>query len=140
MKKTICIVVITFLLSHTKSFAQTINLSADSISTFLCKKWEVNYAIMGGMKITQIPGSPEISYEFNRDNTFLMTSNDPKEKDKGTWVYDTKKKTIKLSINGNNNTIIVSLKEGELIMLVDTKEATPDDPMELKIVYKIKTK
>jgi len=32
------------------------------------------------------------------------------------------------------------LKEGELIILADAKEATPDDPMEIKLVYKIKTK
>ncbi len=142
MKKIICIVVITFLLSHTNSFAQTINLSADSISTLLCKKWEVNYAIMGGMKIGHPSDAAEINLEFNKDKTFLMTSNDSKEKnkEKGTWVYDTKKKTIKLFLNGKNNATIISLKEEELIMLMDTKEATPNDPMELKIVYKIKAK
>lgn len=140
MKKISLIVIITLLFSNTKSLGQTINLSADSITTVLCKKWQVDYAIMGGMKIGRIPGATEINYEFNKDKTFLMTSNDPKDKTKGTWAYDTKKKIIKLIINGKSNTSIISLKEGELMMLADTKEATPDDPMEIKLVYKIKTK
>jgi hypothetical protein len=140
MKKFICISLISFLLLSTNSFSQTINLSADSISTLLCKKWEVDYAMMGNMKIGRIPGATEINYEFNKDKTFLMTSNDPKDTKKGTWAYDTKKKIIKLTVNGKSNTSIISLKEGEFIILADTKEATPDDPMEIKVVYKIKTK
>ena len=140
MKKIIFIGIITLLLSSKKSFSQTIDLSADSITTLLCKKWEVAYAIMGNMKIGRIPGATEINHEFNKDKTLLMTSNDPKDKTKGTWAYDAKKKIIKLTINGRSNTSIISLKEGEFIMLADTKEATPDDPMEIKLVYKIKTK
>ncbi len=140
MKKFICITNISFFLLSTNSFSQTINLSADSIATLLCKKWEVDYAMMGNMKIGKIPGATEINYEFNMDKTFLMTSKDPKDKTKGTWAYDTKKKIIKLTVNGKSNTSIISLKEGELIILADTKEATPDDPMEIKLVYKIKTK
>jgi len=139
MKKFICISVILFSLTSTNSFSQTIDMSADSIATLLCKKWEVNYAMMGNMKIGRMPGAAEIIYEFNKDKTFLLTSNDPKKKTKGTWVYDTKKKLIKLTVNGKSNTNIISLKEGELTMLANTKEATPDAPMELKLVYKVKT-
>lgn len=95
---------------------------------------------MGGMKIERIPGATEINYEFNKDNTFLMTSNDPKDRTKGTWSFDPKKKIIRLTINGNSKMNIISIKEGELIMLADTKEATPGDPMELKLYYKIKAK
>jgi hypothetical protein len=140
MKKFICITIISLFLISMNSFSQTINLSADSIATLLCKKWEVDYAMMGNMKIGKIPGATEINYEFNMDKTFLMTSKDPKDKTKGTWAYDTKKKIIKLTVNGKSNTSIISLKEGELIILADTKEATPDNPMEIKLVYKIKTK
>ena len=140
MKKIICIGIITLLMVSTESFGQTINLSADSIVTLLCKKWEVDYAIMGNEKIGRIPGATEINYEFFKDKTFIMTSNDPTDKTKGTWTYDPKKKIIKLIINGKSNATIISLKEGEFIELADTKEATPDDPMEIKVVYKIKTK
>lgn len=95
---------------------------------------------MGNMKIGRVSGAPEINYEFSKDKTFLMTSNDPKDKTKGTWAYDTKKKIIKLTVNGKSNANIISLKEGEFVILADTKKATPDDPMEIKLVYKIKTK
>ena len=137
MKKFICICIIA-LISSTTSFGQTINMTADSIETLLCRKWEVDYAMMGEMKIGRIPGATEINYEFNKDKTFIMTSNDSKEKTKGTWTYDLKKKLIRLTVNGKSNTSIISLKDNELIMLADTKEATPDDPMEIKLVYKIK--
>ena len=96
--------------------------------------------MMGNMKIGRIPGATEINYEFNKDKTFLITSNDPKDKTKGIWAYDPKKKIIKLTINGKSNASIISLKAGEFIMLADTKEATPDDPMEIKLVYKSMTK
>lgn len=140
MNKIIFIGLLTLLLSNTNSFSQTIDLPTDSITTLLCKRWEVDYAMMGNMKIGRIPGATEINYDFNKDKTFLMTSNDPKDKTKGTWAYDPKKKIIKLTINGKSNTTIISLKEGEFIMLADTKESTPDDPMEIKLVYKIKAK
>lgn len=140
MKKIICIVLICVLLSNTKSFSQTVNLPADSAATLLCKKWEVDYALMGDMKISEIPGVTTINYEFNKDKTFLITSDNPKDRTKGTWAYDAKKKLIKLTINGKSNTSIISLKDGELVMLAAPIEATPADPTELKIVYKTRTK
>jgi hypothetical protein len=140
MKKLISICIIALTVSSTSLFAQNITIPLDSIQTLLCKKWEVDYAVMGGMKIGRMPGASEINYEFNKDKTFIMTSNDPKEKKKGTWSYDQKKKLIKLTVDGRSNTSIISLKEGEFVMLADTKNATPDDPMEIKLVYKPRAK
>lgn len=51
------------------------------------QKWEVDYTKMGTIKIGRIPGADEINYEFNKDKTFLITSNDPKDKTKGTWEH-----------------------------------------------------
>lgn len=138
MKKITCLGVVIFIFASTYSFGQTIDLPPDSVAALLCKRWEVDYALMGDMKIGRIPGAAELNYEFNKDKTFVLTSNDPKNKKKGTWAYDTKKKLIKLTVNGNSNTSIISLKDDELIMLADTKKATPDDPTALKLVYKIK--
>jgi len=112
----------------------------DTIETLLCKKWEFDYTMMGGMKIVRKPGAAEMNFEFKKDKTVLLTSNNPGDKTKGTWNYDTNKKIIKVTFNGKSNGSIISLKEEEFVMVVDTKEATPDDPMELKVVYKIKTK
>ena len=85
-----------------------------------------------------MPGATEINFEFNKDKTFLMTSTDPTDKTKGTWAYDTKKKIIKLTIEGRSKMNIISLKNEELIILADTKDVAPDDPTDIKVVYKIK--
>ena len=140
MKKIIFTCISALILSVTTLLGQHINLSKDSIAVLLCKKWEVNYAMMGGMKIGKIPGAAEINYEFNKDKTFLMTSNNPKDKTNGTWSYDDKKKLIKLTINGKSNSSIISLTNDEFVILEDSKNATPDDPMEMRLVYKIKAK
>lgn len=138
MKKIVFAGIFVSLLSGTQSFGQTINLSTDSITTLLCKKWEVDYSIMGDMKIGRMPGATEINFEFNKDKTFFLTSNDPNDKTKGTWTYDAKKKIIKLTINGRSKASIISLKNEELIILADTKDIAPDDPTDIKVVYKIK--
>lgn len=140
MKKLISICIIALTVSNTSLFAQNIAIPLDSVRTLLCKTWEVDYALMGRMKIGRMPGASEINYEFNKDNTFIMTGNNPKDKKKGTWSYAPKKKIIKLTVDGRSNTSIVSLKEGEFVMLADTKSATPDDPTEIKLVYKPRAK
>jgi hypothetical protein len=71
--------------------------------------------MLGGLKIGKLPGAPEINYEFKKDNTFILTSSDPAENGKGSWIYDVKKKIIKLTINGQENTSIVSLKRMSLL-------------------------
>jgi len=138
MKPFFVVVILTFLLSGTRSFSQTINLPADSVSLLLCKKWGSDYAFIGSLKISKAPGATDINYEFNKDQTFLLTTSKSKEKTKGTWSYDSKKKIIKLTVNGRSNTSIVSLKEDELVMLIDTKKATPDEPRAIKLFYKVK--
>ena len=138
MKKIIALCIIALTISGGSLFAQDITIPADSIPSLLCKKWEVDYAIMGGMKIGRMPGAAEINYEFRKDKTFILSGSDPKDSKKGTWSYDPKKKQIKLILDGKPSSIISSLKEGELIMLIDTSKATPDDPMPITMVYKIR--
>ena len=81
----------------------------------------------------------EINYEFYKDKTYLLTTNNPKSTKKGTWSYDPKKKIIGLTVpDGKNNASITSLKKGELIILPDTKKATSNDPMKMEIVFRIR--
>lgn len=140
MRKYILSGIIGLLCSSQSLFAQNINGTLDSIQTLLCKQWEVDYVLMGGMKIGRMPGAAEINYEFNKDKTFFMTSDDPNDKAKGTWSYDPKKKLIKLTLNGGTNSNIVSLKEGELVMLLEANAAVPDDLKDVQMVYKPKGK
>lgn len=131
---------ITLFCSTSKSFSQSINIPEDSVAKLLCKKWKMDYAMMGGMKIGKMPGAAESNYEFNKDKNFELTSNTNSAKTKGTWSYDQNKKLILLTINGKSNVSVISLKDDELEMLVDTKAATPDDPMKINIFYKAGTK
>lgn len=100
----------------------------------------MDYAMMGGMKIGKMPGATESNYEFKKDKTFILTSNNNSPAGKGTWSYDQSKKLIKLTINGKSNVSIISLKADQLELLADTKDATPDDPMPINIFYKLSTK
>lgn len=136
MKKLICSSIVVLIVCHSLS-AQDIKLPSDSISILLCKKWEVNYAIMDGMKIGRMPGAPEINYEFKKDKTFILSGNNDKEKKKGNWSYDPQKKLVKLIVEGRNISNVVSLKEQELVMVADPK--TKGDPEPIQLVYKIKS-
>ena len=138
MRKIICISIIALICSN-HIFGQTINLSVDDLTKLLCKKWQIDYAMMGDMKIGKRPGATEANYEFSKDNSVIITNNINDKITKGTWHYDQSKKMVKLTVNGKTNLTVISLKEDELIILADTKDATPDDPMQIKMVYKIRT-
>lgn len=93
---------------------------------------------MGNSRIDMPPGAPKMTFEFKKDRSFTMTTDNPSESTKGTWAYDPKKKLVQLQINGRSNLTIVSIQPTQMSMVADTKEATPDDPMTITIVYKIK--
>jgi hypothetical protein len=136
MKHLICISIIALLCTGYTSYSQSINIPADNVTNLLCKKWEMDYVIANGMKISSMPGAPEMNYEFNKDKTFVLTSNSTSTKLKGTWSYDQSKKLIKLTLNGQSNTSVIALKDDQLEIIVDTKAATPDDPTLIHMFYK----
>lgn len=136
MRHLICISIIALICSSHTSFSQSINIPADSVTHLLCKKWEMDYVIDDGMKISRPPGAPEMNYEFNKDKTFVFTGNGNSTKVKGTWSYDPGKKLIKLTLNGRSNTSIISLTNDQLEMLMDTKAATPSDPTPIQMFCK----
>jgi Lipocalin-like domain (DUF4923) len=135
MKPLICISIIVLICSSHTSFSQSITIPADSVTNLLCKKWEMDYVIANGMKISKMPGATEMNYEFNKDKTFVLTGNGSTQ-GKGTWSYDQSKKLIKLTLNGRSNTNIISLTNDQFEMLLDTKAATPDDPTPIQMFYK----
>lgn len=118
--------------------SQTIDLPLDSVKTVLCKRWEVDYSLMGTMKISRTAGAPEFNYEFFKDQTFLLTSNDPKEREKGKWIYDPKKKLIQLSFTDRNPGDLIALSKNELIMRLNLEKDNPQKP-EIKLVLKPRT-
>ncbi|PWT96458.1 MAG: hypothetical protein C5B52_15765 [Bacteroidetes bacterium] len=136
MKKFICIGIIALIVSGGSLFAQNFSIVAGDIPDILCRKWEINYAEMGGKKIQRIVGA-EMDYQFNKNKTFTISNDDPKETKRGTWYYDSNKKLIRLIINGRIEASIVSLKDGEFVM-VDDNDGSAEDPMEIRLYYKPK--
>ncbi|MDI3322119.1 lipocalin-like domain-containing protein [Pinibacter soli] len=131
MKKILTILTLLLFFANIKSFSQTINLSADSVTALLCKKWEVSYVITGNTKIEKPSDMGNISYEFSKDKTFVLTSD--KDKIKGTWLYDPKLKSIKLAVGKEMNMSISSLKKTEFIVIASPANAAPDSE-KLKLV------
>jgi hypothetical protein len=127
MKKIIILPFISIIFSASHLVAQNIELSPDSLSTLLCKKWQMNYVMMDGMKIERGAGAPETNFEFKKDKTYSMTDN-KKNSGKGTWTYDPKKKLVKLITNGKSYSSVIELTDAELVMFIDTREATPGEP------------
>ena len=130
-----------FLLTAAVSAAATaqITMPADSIPSTLCKTWTVSYALMGDTKVTMQPGAQAMDFAFNKDKTLVLSTGSTDTKIKGTWTYDAATKTVKLTINGQGKMTVTKLQADQLTMSIDTKDATPDDPMTLKLVYKVKS-
>ncbi|MBS1667752.1 MAG: hypothetical protein JST58_10275 [Bacteroidetes bacterium] len=139
MKNTITLCIIGLLFSSNFLFGQTKSSHEDSLSNLLCKKWEVDYMLLGTKKITSLPNAEEINYVFNKDRSLVMMGRDSRGRTKGKWSYDRRKKIIKLTIKGKTNTVVASLNENELVLLADSSNASDKDLPEIKFVYKIKT-
>ena len=132
MKKVICFCIVVILSSKIALFAQNVNFTKGELTAVLCKKWKLDYVLDNGMKLIPPPGKG-FNYEFKQDNTFKLTGSG--NEGDGIWIYDPDKKQIKLKINDVSNTTIISLKEEELIMILDTKTAMPNVPSGMKTVF-----
>ncbi len=127
------------ILSQTNLYAQQVNVQPDSLKKILCKKWEINYVLMGAARIGRMPGASNLIYEFKPDNTFIFIQGEPKDNVKGKWDFDPEKKLIRLLAKGKSNTTIISLIPEELIISADMKNTTPSDAEDMKMVFKIKS-
>lgn len=99
----------------------------------------MDYTMTGGMRLDPMPGAVIMNFEFYKDGTLNLTNNKDAERSTGTWSYNKNKKLISVAIKGGSNMTISSLKEDELIIVMDMSKATPDDPTEIKLFFKIKT-
>jgi hypothetical protein len=127
--------------AHTSLYAQHLNMPADSVKKMLCKTWEINYVLMGAAKIVRSATAPDLVYAFRPDYTFIFNAGDPENRLTGKWIYDQKKKLIRLlpdkRIAGKNQ-VIVSLSSVEMIMLSNAKNTDPDNPENMKMVFRVR--
>jgi hypothetical protein len=137
MKKPIILLLVLTVAAFFPASAQ-ISVPADSIPSTLCKTWTVSYALMGDTRIDMKPGAQAMDFDFKKDKTLMVSAGPTDPKTKGTWVYDATSKTVKLTINGQSRGTVTKLQADQLIISMDTKDAAPDDPMVIKLVYKVK--
>ena len=140
MKTIFTLCFITLVIANNQTIAQSKSKShtEDSLTNLICKKWEVDYLMLGDIKMSMLPNAEEINYQFNKDKTLSMSGRDSRGLTKGMWCYDKKKKTIRLTIKGKSNTTILSVNDKELVLLADTKGASDKNLPEVKLVYKLR--
>lgn len=124
--------------------SQTIDLPLDSLTKILCNnKWELDYALMGEMKIYRTPDATNMILDFKKDKTLTMNDGKSKKQESGNWIYDAKKKQIKLNIGGQSLLVIVSISPNQFTTVIDPIEAKKTDKgnpdlTDIKTVFKIK--
>jgi hypothetical protein len=112
--------------------AQVQNISKDSLSTILCKKWAVKAAFVSEIPVNSSAGA--VTYEFSGDHSFVMVTD--KKAVKGIWKYERKNKVIQLLINKKINLYIVSLNQNEFALSPALLEDFKSNPLGAKILFK----
>jgi hypothetical protein len=112
MTKLIIFLIIPLFLSK-GLIAQVENVSADSIKTLLCHKWNFRAIIMGGQEMTNF--NETVIYEFSNDFTLQRVTE--KKTEKGVWSYDPNKLLILIKIK-KTVLFVQKLKEGDLVVSV----------------------
>ena len=136
MKKLFTLILLLVLAaSVSQLFAQNVDMSADAVKGLLCRKWDLNYGIVSGERIGPNPGSPTMSYDFKTDGSVVITINGQSNHLQGNWTFDAANKWIKITVNKQKRLTISSLKQDELVMLIDMKDVTPNESTD-KLVYK----
>ena len=101
--------------------AQNINLGESELKSVLCQQWGIDFAMLGEMKIKQIPGATDFDFKFKSDGTYSIIAETGETKS-GNWTFHPKGKYVELEINGTITSRIESISENKLILVM-----TPDD-------------
>jgi hypothetical protein len=122
--------------------AQNIQQRADSVTTLLCKKWEIDYAMVEGKKVDIPPSTPKVYIEFYKDGTWSFTGDDSSLIEKGTWKYDASKGTIFMLMKGKDRKEIISLTKDQFATSADDPPSIPTDSSKIalkaKVYFKVK--
>lgn len=108
--------------------AQNVIQTQKELKDILCKNWKPDYALMGGMKINQLPNNIAFEFEFNLDNSYFVIKD--KDRQKGKWTLNPNKKYVELSINGKVTSRITKINPTEFILVLvsDGKNDPPGLP------------
>ena len=105
----------------------------------LFQRWELDYGMANGEKISGLPKSPSNDYEFKRNGEYLLYNEDETYMT-GTWEYNSVEKIIYTKRdNGELNGKVADLK-AESITLIPGGKAVEGTPFEnFRFYYKPKT-
>lgn len=115
MKKSIYLVIIILIATSFNLKAQVIQ-SETELNKILCKNWKPDFAVMGDVKINQLPNTIAFELEFNSDNSYFVIKDNDKQK--GKWTFNPDKKHIELSINNKVTSRIIKINETEFILVL----------------------
>jgi len=141
MKKNllVCLLVTVCFFFIKTGYAQNFPATEDSIKTMICKKWEVDHALMMGMQIGKEQGAPDMVFEFRPDKTYTATSSTDKDKHMGKWEVDMKNKNIRLYARDKHGITIISVSPDELIMKFVPQDKNDKESENTQLVLKIKS-
>ncbi|MEP3210847.1 MAG: hypothetical protein ABJN95_16715 [Maribacter sp.] len=115
--------------------AQDIGLSKTQLETVLCKQWQIEYALMGGMKIKQMPGAADFDFKFISDGKYDLIRKDGNN-ESGIWKYFPENKYVELSIKDKITSRIKSIDESKLILILVSGENDPPGIPNVEVHFK----
>ena len=130
--------ILTFACFFTFNFliiAQEITFAKSKLKPILCKRWQIEYAMMGKMKIEQKIGAADFDLKFNTNGSYDLIHDDGKTQ-QGKWVYYTDKKYIELSINNKVKFHVKSIDKTKLILTLVAGKGDPPGLPQLEIHFK----
>jgi len=116
-------------------FGQEVTLSESELENVLCKQWEIDYAMMNGMKIGQMPGAADFDFKFASDGTYELFRENGND-ELGNWIYYQENKYIELSIKEKVTSRIKSIDKNKLILILISGENDPPGLPSVEVHFK----
>lgn len=120
-----------FILSIPGSFAQTSNVSNDSVKQILCRKWVISRITISGQPINT--SGLATTYDFKSDNTVVCVWE--KGVRKGVWSYDSATQIVHVKMKKKSTLYVKSLTENEFEMATEIEE-NPNEFLPTKTYFK----
>ncbi|PCI31341.1 MAG: hypothetical protein COB60_12100 [Flavobacteriaceae bacterium] len=134
MKKTL--VCIGFLLGLSFGLsAQNIKLSTAKLKNVLCKQWKIDYSMMGGMRIGELPGAPDFDFNFKSDGHYDLIREDGNN-ESGIWFFNYKKKFVELAIEGKVTSRIKSIKKDKFVLIFVVRDEDHPGLLSVEVHFK----
>ncbi len=134
MTKTFNLLIFCFFIGSFLSNAQSLTQTKEELTQLLCKRWDINYAKIGEMKIEQMPGASDFDILFDKDGTYEIINADG-EANKGKWTYYPKKQFVQMEINDRQTLRVIDISENKLICT--STPGTDGPPMNTEIHFKL---